>query len=136
LMAGKKKVKEVFPGGLIAVGTSLDPSLTKSDGLSGNILGFPGTLPDIRDKLLLEVHLLDRVVGAKEELDVEDIRTNEPLMLNVVTATTIGVVTSARKNDAEVKLKLPISAEKGARVAISRRIGARWRLIGYGIIKG
>lgn len=136
LMAGSKKVKQVHPGGLIAVGTSLDPSLTKSDGLSGNILGIPGTLPDTLDKLLLEVHLLDRVVGAKEELDVEGIRTNEPLMLNVVTATTIGVVSSARVNEAEVRLKLPISAEKGSRVAISRRIGARWRLIGYGIIKG
>ncbi len=136
LRAGNKTVKEVYPGGLVAVGTSLDPSLTKSDGLSGNILGAPGTLPDILDKLLLEVHLLDRVVGAKEELDVEGIRTNEPLMLNVVTATTIGVVSSARGNEAEVKLKLPISAENGARVAISRRIGARWRLIGYGIIKG
>jgi len=31
-------------------------------------------------------------------------------------------------------LKLPICADKGERVAISRRIGARWRLIGYGII--
>ncbi|MFQ5887085.1 MAG: translation initiation factor IF-2 subunit gamma [Candidatus Hydrothermarchaeales archaeon] len=136
LMAGKKKVKGVFPGGLVAVGTSLDPSLTKSDGLSGNILGNPGTLPDMLDKLLLEVHLLERVVGAKEELEVEGIRTNEPLMLNVATATTIGVVSSARENEAEIKLKLPISVEKGARVAISRRIGARWRLIGYGIIKG
>lgn len=136
LMTGNKNVKEIYPGGLVAVGTSLDPSLTKSDGLSGNILGVPGTLPETLHEILLEVHLLDRVVGAKEELDVEGIRTNEPLMLNVVTATTIGVVSSARENDAEVKLKLPISAEKGARVAISRRIGARWRLIGYGIIKG
>ena len=36
---------------------------------------------------------------------------------------------------AEVKLKLPVVAELGARVAVSRRIGTRWRLIGYGIVK-
>ena len=32
-------------------------------------------------------------------------------------------------------LKLPVCASPGDRVALSRRVGARWRLIGYGIIK-
>jgi len=30
---------------------------------------------------------------------------------------------------------LPVCASPGDRVALSRRVGARWRLIGYGIIK-
>jgi len=30
-----------IPGGLIAVGTLMDPSLTIADSLVGNILGFP-----------------------------------------------------------------------------------------------
>lgn len=136
LMARNKKLKKVYPGGLVGIGTPLDPSLTKSDGLTGMVLGAPETLPEVLDELLLEVHLLERVVGTKEELEVESIRTNEPLMLNVGTATTVGVVRSAREDEAEVKLKLPICAEKGSRAAISRRIGARWRLIGYGVIKG
>jgi translation initiation factor 2 subunit 3 len=74
-------------------------------------------------------------VGTREELDVEAIRSNEPLMLNILTTTTVGIVSSARGDVAEVRLKLPVVAEKGARVAISRRIGTRWRLIGYGIVK-
>ncbi|HID47816.1 MAG TPA: translation initiation factor IF-2 subunit gamma, partial [Methanococcaceae archaeon] len=44
-------------------------------------------------------------------------------------------ILSARDNIADIKLKLPICAEKGARVALSRRISGRWRLIGYGIIQ-
>jgi translation initiation factor 2 subunit 3 len=56
-------------------------------------------------------------------------------MLNVGTATTVGIITSARGNMADMKLKLPICADKGDRVAMSRRIGSRWRLIGYGIIQ-
>lgn len=134
LMIGEKKFKEVFPGGLVGIGTKLDPSFTKSDGLSGMILGQPGALPPVLHSLLLEIHLLQRVVGTKEELEVEKIKTGEPLMLSVGTATTVGVVSSARNNEVEMKLKLPVCAEKGVRVAISRRIGARWRLIGYGII--
>lgn len=135
LIAAGKRQKKIYPGGLVGIGTFLDPSITKSDGLSGCVLSKPGVLPEGVDKLLLEVHLLKRVVGTKEELEVEAIRTNEPLMLNILTTTTVGIVTSARKDEAEVRLKLPVVAEDGARVAISRRIGTRWRLIGYGIVK-
>jgi translation initiation factor 2 subunit 3 len=78
---------------------------------------------------------LDRVVGTQEDLKVEAIKTREPLMLNIGTATTVGVVTSARERDCEVSLKLPVCTEPGQRVAISRRIGARWRLIGYGVVE-
>lgn len=134
LMVGERKIKEVFPGGLTGIGTKLDPFLTKSDGLSGMVLGQPGMLPPVLHSFLLEIHLLERVVGTKEELEVEKIKTSEPLMLSIGTATTVGIVSSARNNEAEMKLKLPVCAEKGARVAISRRIGARWRLIGYGIV--
>jgi translation initiation factor 2 subunit 3 len=83
----------------------------------------------------METKLLERVVGVNDESAVEAIRSNEPLMLNIGTATTIGVVTSARQLDAEVKLKRPICADKGSHIAISRRVGARWRLIGSGVLK-
>ena len=59
---------------------------------------------------------------------------NEMLMLVVWTAVTVATVTSARDDIVEVKLKRPVCAEKGDRVAISRRVGGRWRLIGAGTI--
>ncbi|MFQ5815052.1 MAG: translation initiation factor IF-2 subunit gamma [Candidatus Hydrothermarchaeaceae archaeon] len=134
LVKGDTRLKVVSPGGLIGIGTKLDPSISKADGLSGMVLGKPDSLQPVRDTISLDVHLLKRVVGTKEELKVEDIKTNELLMLNVGTTTTVGTVSSATERGIEVKLKLPVCADKGARVAISRRIGARWRLIGYGII--
>jgi translation initiation factor 2 subunit 3 len=135
LVAGGEQVEEVGPGGLIGVGTKLDPALTKADALSGSVAGKPGSLPDIIHEFTIKTHLLERVVGTKEEKKVEPIKSSEPLMINIGTATTIGVVTSARPKDVDVKLKLPVCAESGQRVALSRRVGARWRLIGYGIIK-
>lgn len=83
----------------------------------------------------METHLLERVVGTKDEREVDPIKSSEPLMINIGTSTTIGVVKSARKKEVDVELKLPVCAEEGQRVALSRRVGARWRLIGYGIIK-
>lgn len=135
LMYGGQVVKEATPGGLLGIGTKLDPYLTKSDGLVGQVAGAPGTLPPVWDGFTMHVHLLEKMVGSIEEAKVEPIRTNELLMLSIGTATTIGMVTSARKNEAEVKLKRPVCAEAEARIAISRRIGSRFRLIGMGVLK-
>ncbi|MGI0148967.1 MAG: translation initiation factor IF-2 subunit gamma [Thermoplasmata archaeon] len=135
LHSGGAPRKEVRPGGLIGIGTNLDPVLTKSDGLVGRVVGPPGSLPEILMKMSVEVNLLQRVVGVPEELKVEGIKTSEPLMVSVGTATTVGVVTSARENWADMALKIPVVAEPGQRVAVSRRIGGKWRLIGYGVIK-
>ena len=135
LHTGGASRKEVRPGGLIAIGTNLDPVLTKADGLVGRVVGSPGTLPEIIARMSVEVHLLERVVGTEEELSVEGIKTSEPLMISVGTATTVGVVTSARESLADMTLKIPVVAEPGQRVAVSRRIGGKWRLIGYGVLR-
>jgi len=135
LMTGTEKVEEVHPGGSVALLTQLDPSIVKSDSLSGHIVGKPGTLFPVWYAVKLETHLLERVVGSKEELQVEPIKKEEILMLNVNSAATVGVVTELGKNVFTCRLKRPICAEVGAKVAISRMIGSRFRLIGYGIIK-
>jgi translation initiation factor 2 subunit 3 len=135
LIAGGTNYNTVGPGGLVGIGTLLDASITKSDGLTGSLAGAPGTLPPIWDKLIAETHLLERAVGSEGEVKVGDIKIGEPLMLTVGTATTVGIVTSRHKNQTEMNLKLPVCIESGERFAISRRIGTRWRLIGYGIIK-
>lgn len=135
LHTGGSSKKEVRPGGLIAVGTNLDPFLTKSDSLVGRVVGPPGSLPPVLSKISVEIHLLDRVVGTAEDLRVDPIKTGEPLMVSVGTATTVGVVSSARENTADMTLKIPVAAEAGQRVAVSRRIGGKWRLIGHGVLR-
>ncbi|WP_435196464.1 translation initiation factor IF-2 subunit gamma [Natronomonas sp. EA1] len=134
LQAGGEQVDSVHPGGLIGVGTGLDPSLTKGDALGGQVAGPEGTLPPTRESFVMDVELLDRVVGDEAE-EVDEINTGEPLMLTVGTATTVGAVTSARTGECEVNLKRPVCAGDGAKIAINRRVGTRWRLIGVGTLK-
>src|SRR5439155_918032 len=74
LQSGGAARKEVRPGGLIAIGTNLDPVLTKADGLVGRVVGPPGTLPEVLMKMSVEVNLLERVVGVAEDLPVEGIK--------------------------------------------------------------
>ncbi len=135
LQAGGEMVDEVTPGGLLGVGTGLDPSYTKGDALAGQVAGTPGTLPPTWRKFTMKIDLLDRLVGLDDQ-DIDEISTGEPLMLTVGTATTVGSVTSARADECEVALKRPVCAPEGAKIAINRRIGARWRLIGIGTLTG
>jgi translation initiation factor 2 subunit 3 len=136
LMSGKDKIEEAHPGGTIAVLTDLDPSVVKSDKLSGANVGKHGQMPQVWYELTIKTELFNRVVGAKDELVVNPIIIGEPLMLNVSASATVGIVTEAPRGKIKVKLKRPVPAEKGARITISRNVGKRWRLIGYGLIEG
>jgi translation initiation factor 2 subunit 3 len=132
---GGRPLEVARPSGLLAIGTELDPSLTKGDGLVGRVLGKPNSLPPLRKELTLQVNLLEKVVGAAREQRVEPIKVKESLMLTVGTATSIGLINWVKKGEIGARLKLPLSAFEGQRVAISRIVGGRWHLIGYGIIE-
>ncbi|HIJ05975.1 MAG: Translation initiation factor 2 subunit gamma [Methanomicrobiales archaeon 53_19] len=131
---GSKKIAVATPGGLTGIGTKLDPAITKSDTLVGQVAGRPGQLPPVWEKLRFDVTLMERVVGATSEQVIEPLKHKEPLMLSVGTAVTVGVVTGTKKNSVEVVLKRPVCAEVGSRIAISRQVGGRWRLIGMGVL--
>jgi len=135
LTAGGKFVEKAQCGGLVGVGTHLDPSLTRADGLVGNVVGKPNHLPPVLNNLTFEPHLFKQVIGTEELLKVEKVKTNENLVVNIGTAVSSGVVKSARRDIVEMTLRRSVLAEKKTRVAISRRIGDSWRLIGYGIVK-
>ena len=126
--------KSLGPGGLVAIGTSLDPAMTKSDSLIGNVIGKPGSLPPVWDRLKIEATLLDRVVGTKKIQDVKELKTKEPLVITVGTRTTVGVPITVKDNIVDIKLSIPVCAPVGQRIALSRQVDGKWHLIGYGII--
>jgi translation initiation factor 2 subunit 3 len=134
LMAGSSEYQSIVPGGLAAVGTELDPFLTKGDSFTGRIVGLKGKVPKTIFNLEMDIHLLNRVVGFNDEVTVEPLKSNEMIMLTVGTANTIGLVTSIKDNRVGVALKYPVAANINDRMAIGRRLSNRWRLIGYGSI--
>ena len=132
---GKRDV--MMAGGLCGLGTLLDPSITTADNLSGQVLAKKGELPTIRTECTISVELMAAMVsGDGEGADkIYPLRNNEMLMVNVATSTSVGVVKGAEKGKATLHLRLPICADEGQRVSLSRRVGARWRLIGHGTIQ-
>ena len=135
LQTGAGPTDRVGPGGLVAVGTHLDPTFIKGDQMVGSVIGKPGTLPETLEHITLDVALLETAVGSADLIKVDRVRLAETVRLNLGTASTLATTTSVRGDIVEMDLKKPVAIEMGMRAAISRRIAERWRLIGSGLLK-
>lgn len=122
-------LEKARPGGLIAIGTMLDPQLSRNDQLKGQVVGKPNSLPKPTKKLLLKYFLFKRLL---EEMSNE-IKTNDAIVLTVGTNTVLAQVIKATKDTIELVLDNPVIVETGQKIAISKRQKTGWRLAAYGI---
>jgi translation initiation factor 2 subunit 3 len=136
MQGGGNNLDAMHAGGLCGLATPLDPLLTASDNLSGQVLARSGELPPVREIIEIEINLLKEMVGGDDNTSdkVAPLRGGEMLMVNISTATSVGVVSNVGGGKATLNLRLPVVAEDGGRISLSRRAGTRWRLIGYGVI--
>lgn len=134
LFRGSQKLNELTPGGSMSIETELDMSLGKSDLLAGNVLSIEGKLPQISSSLKLKYLLFPEVFGLKEHFKVDNLKSNEMLMLSVNTSITGGLIRTLRNDEAEIDLKVPVVPFKNDNVGIARNINGHWRLIGFGEI--
>ena len=69
LFAEQNALQYAVPGGLIGVGTTVDPTLTRADRLVGQVLGQVGALPDVFTELEINFFLLRRLLGVRTSGD-------------------------------------------------------------------
>ncbi|ULU10738.1 hypothetical protein L3Y34_014770 [Caenorhabditis briggsae] len=140
LFAEKNQLEYAVPGGLIGVGTKIDPTLCRGDRLVGHILGAVGTLPDIFIEIEISFYLLRRLLGVRTEgkkkgAKVQKLVKEETLLVNIGSLSTGGRVTAVKGDAAKIRLNDPICTEVGEKIAMSRRFEKSWRLIGWGTIR-
>ncbi len=63
LYAEQNDLQYAVPGGLIGVGTKIDPTLTRADRLVGQVLGLRDQLPDIFTEIEVSCYLLRFLLG-------------------------------------------------------------------------
>jgi len=138
LHKGNETITTATPGASISIETSLDPSLTKADSLTGCLVSKKGILPEITNNLKVKYSLFKEVLGTsdaeKGKAQIEPIKTKEMLMLNINTTITVGIVEKLdlKTNEIEFSLNIPAIALKGSNVGIARNFNGHWRLIGWG----
>ncbi|XP_066924359.1 eukaryotic translation initiation factor 2 subunit 3, Y-linked-like [Clytia hemisphaerica] len=138
--AEQNDLQYAAPGGLIGVGTKIDPTLCRGDRMVGQVLGAVGALPDIFTELEISYFLLRRLLGVKTEGDkkgakVQKLTKNEMLMVNIGSLSTGGRVLAVKADLAKIVLTQPVCTEIGEKIALSRRVDRHWRLIGWGEIR-
>ncbi|KAH7391980.1 elongation factor Tu GTP binding domain-containing protein [Pyrenochaeta sp. MPI-SDFR-AT-0127] len=135
LFAEHNDLKFAVPGGLIGVGTRVDPTLCRADRLVGFVLGLRGHLPNIYTELEVNYFLLRRLLGVKtadgKQAKVAKLAKNEVLMVNIGSTATGAKVIAVKADAARLSLTSPACTEIGEKVALSRRIEKHWRLIGW-----
>jgi len=140
LFAEQNDLEYAVPGGLIGVGTKIDPTLCRADRMVGQVLGAVGALPDIFIELEISYFLLRRLLGVRLEGDkkgakVQKLSKNEILMVNIGSLTSGGRVLAVKADLAKIGLTSPVCTEINEKIALSRRVEKHWRLIGWGQIR-
>jgi translation initiation factor 2 subunit 3 len=140
LYAESNDLQFAVPGGLIGVGTRIDPTLTRADRLVGQVLGLKGKLPDVFSEIEISYYLLRRLLGVKtsdggKQAKVQKLSKGEILMVNIGSTATGGKVQAVKGELAKIALTQPVCTTEGEKIALSRRVDKHWRLIGWGQIR-
>ncbi|CAK8534769.1 unnamed protein product [Lathyrus sativus] len=140
LYAEQNELQFAVPGGLIGVGTTMDPTLTRADRLVGQVLGEVGSLPEVFVELEVNFFLLRRLLGVRtkgseRQGKVAKLAKGEMLMLNIGSMSTGARVVAVKNDLAKLQLTSPVCTSKGEKIALSRRVEKHWRLIGWGQIQ-
>lgn len=132
LYTEQNELQFAVPGGLIGVGTLIEPTLCRADRLVGQVLGAVGALPAIFVVLEVSYHLLKRLLGVRTEGDkkaakVQKLTKNEVLLVNIGSLSTGGRVVATKADLAKIALTSPVCTEVGEKIALSRRVEKHWR---------
>jgi translation initiation factor 2 subunit 3 len=127
LNAETNQLEYAVPGGLIGVGTLIDPTLCRADRLVGQMLGAVGALPDVYVELEISFYLLRRLLGVRTEGDkkgakVQKLAKHEVLMVNIGSLSTGGRVLAVKADLAKIALNQPVCTQVRMEGGCSERL--------------
>lgn len=129
LQTDGKNIDKISSGGLVAIGTDIDPYYCKGDLLMGSVVGKVGTLPQVYTEVTIKYNKL--------ELEGIDIKW-EPILDDVVFLQILNTNVEAKiiKNqDTNLTFKLikPVCIEQKSKILVCKKIDSILKITGYGI---
>lgn len=122
------------PGGLIAIETLLDPQLTRSDRMIGQVVGFPDSMPNVYLEIRAKCSFMELV--NMRDTNATKPKQNDTILLNIASKPIFAIVKKVTKkatqNVYHFRLKYPCCINIGERFSISAKIINSWRLVGMG----
>ena len=118
------------PGGLIGLCTNLDPSLTKSDKMVGQVVGLPGFMPDVYTECVAKCHFLERLNMETKLVP----RKGDVVLLNISSKPITATILRNNKSLYKFELKYPCCMVPGEKFSMSAKIGNSWKLVGLCVL--
>ena len=122
IQSEKNSIKYAVPGGLIGIGTSMDPYFSGSNRLVGQLAGKIGSLPEIFDKLNVKIKRLKR-----GDIEKQKFTKNEKIMV-CINSCTVSATIKVKNKEAVIKLDKPICCEIGKKCALLKNIAGKYTL--------
>lgn len=131
LQTDTQKITSIVPGGLIGIGTDIDPFYCKNDNLSGNIVGLEGQLPDVFNNidLRLEYNCINF-----DESNIWNPSIGEKINLQISTNNLSGTILKVCDNIVSIKLNKPVCVDDTMMIILSKKISGILNIIGYGYL--
>ncbi len=132
LNSEKISLKEAHAGGLIAIGTDLDPFICFSDKMVGQLICSEESKPILSNVIKFDYFKIDALLDSNKT----NLKISEKIVLIIGSSAQVGIIKKiAKNNEFEVLLSRDAAYYSKNKIAISRNINSRWRLAGYGEIK-
>jgi len=122
---------KVHPGGLVAIGTKLDPYQCYADRMVGQIVCEDKSKPFMSSKLDIKYTKVDRLI----EPNMMPFKVGEKIVLVIGSAAYLGTITKVKGETISLFMNKDAVYYKTDKIAVSRNINGRWRLAGYGEVK-
>lgn len=118
-------IENIKSGGLVAIGTDIDPYYCKNDMLSGNILGKVGTLPNVYHDLKVEYTVLDNFDDKWEP------KNGDTIYLQIGNISCESRLLKFNNNIMNFQLIKPICIENNIKILVCKKIDGILNIVGY-----
>lgn len=125
----QEELENMLPGGLMGVGTDIDPFYCKDDQLAGNIIGLEGTLPSVYDSVQLKFELIEDFGGVWKP------KVNDNVFLQVGTLSISSTLTQVSKKIIKLDLSRPACIDEDLMIMISHKEEGIMKIVASGTIK-
>lgn len=114
-------------GGLVGIGTTIDPYLTKSNRMVGQIVFLENTVND--DYKLFKKLSFDYILYDQKEND--NFSKNEEILVHIGSNNIIGKIKNCKDNHIKIYLNKSVFAAKDDIISISKKIDNKWKMYAY-----
>jgi translation initiation factor 2 subunit 3 len=120
------ELNHIIPGGLIAIGTDLDPFYCKKDNMSGNVVGRPGEVPSVYNNINVKGNIIT-TFGVNWQP-----KKNDTVQLSVGTKMCDAKLLDFKGGVFNFELTKPVCIEDNQLIIICKKVDKILKIVGKG----